>query len=179
MNTTKLTHWRRNDFREKSLYMIIDGLNKSIKELENNIDEVHWYDGDWFRAEAEPIYGLAFIALQNYIIGSIADIEGTTKTKHEYYKKDNVINGFINTKIELIITLANYAKHRDERLFEGTTTILDAFNLNYKDVISLDEAAIFQGLEILDKDWNLFKINEYVVNWRESLWLSKEASTLS
>jgi len=174
-----LTHYLRNDFRSKSLYMIIDGLQKSISELEKNINEIHWYDGDWFREESEPIYGLAFIAFQNYIIGSIADIEGTTKTKHEYYKKDNVVNGFINTKIELIITLANYAKHRDERLFDGTTTILDAFNLNYKDVIYLEEAAIFQGLGILDKDCNLFKVNEYVVNWRESLWLSKEASTLS
>ncbi|WP_426669401.1 hypothetical protein ACPPVU_24705 [Mucilaginibacter sp. McL0603] len=174
MEENKYTNWRRNDYRSKSLHMIIDGFQKSIKELERNIDKIHWYDGDWFMEESEPIYGLAFIAFQNYIIGSIADIEGTTKTKLNYYKKDKVIDGYANTTIELITTLANYAKHRDEGLHDGTRIILDAFHLRYENVIYLDEAAIFKGLELLDENWNLFKIKEYVTGWRESLWATKD-----
>jgi hypothetical protein len=171
----KLTHIRRHDFRAKSLHMIIDGLQNSITELEKNIDEIHWYDGDWLMEETEPIYGLAFIALQNYIIGSIADIEGDTKNKHSYYKRDKTIPGYAFTTIELITALANYSKHADEKtLYPGTTDILDGFNLNYKDVHYLDEAAIFQGLSILNKDHNVFKIKDYVTDWRESLWLSKD-----
>ncbi|MCO5946620.1 hypothetical protein [Mucilaginibacter flavidus] len=174
MEENKKTHWRRNDFRLKSLFMIVDGLQKSIKELEKNLTEIHWYDADWLMQETEPIYGLAFIAFQNYIIGSIADIDGTSQNKHAFFKKDRAIDGYAFTTIELITTLANYAKHKDEKLLQGTTTILDGFKLNYKDVIYLDEAAIFQGLDILDKDWDLFKIQDYVTVWRESLWISME-----
>jgi hypothetical protein len=169
----KTTHWRRHDFRVKSLHMIIDGLDKSIKELEKNIDEIHWYDGDWLMEETEPIYGLALIAFQNYIIGSIADIEGTTKTKLNYYKKDQTIKGFNHTTIELIIALANYAKHQNEKVLTNTANVLDAFNLKYKEVIYLDEGAIFQGLTILNKDWNLFEVKNYIIAWRESLWAEK------
>ena len=171
----KLTHYRRHDFRVKSLHMIIDGLDKSIKELRKNIDEIHWYDGDWLMEETEPIYGLALIAFQNYITGSIADIAGTTNTKHSYYKRDKLLPGYAFTTIELIITLANYAKHLDEgKLRPGTTSILDEFDLNYKDVHYLDEAAIFQGLSMLDKDYNLFRIKDYVTQWRESLWVDHD-----
>jgi len=171
----KLTHWRRLDFRAKSLHMIVDGLQKSINELEKNIAEIHWYDGDWLMEETEPIYGLAFVAFQNYIIGSIADIDGDTKDKHGYYKRDKVISGYAFTTIELIIALANYSKHFDEgRLLPGTAGILDGFQLNYKDVHYLDEAAIFQGLTILDKDYDLFKIKDYVTQWRESLWATND-----
>ena len=173
MSNNKLTHWRRNDFRINSLHMIIDGLDKSIKELEKNIEAIHWYDGDWLMEETEPIYGLALVAFQNYIIGSIADIEGSTKTKLNYYKKDQIKTGYSHTTIGLIISLANYAKHRDETVLENTAKILDAFNLKYKDIIYLDEGVIFQGLTILNKDWSLFEIKDYVTAWRESLWAEK------
>jgi len=35
--------------------MVIDGLEKSIDELKEDIERIHWYDGDWFMEEAEPI----------------------------------------------------------------------------------------------------------------------------
>jgi hypothetical protein len=170
MGKIERTHFRRHDFRVKSLDMVVDGLQKSIAELEKKVSEIHWYDADWLMEETEPIYGLAFIAFQNYIIGSIADIEGTTKTKHDYYKKDQIIPGYTHTTIELITALANYAKHKDEGLLKGTIIILDGFRLNYKDVIYLNETAIFQGLDILDSDWDLIKIKDYLTDWRESLW---------
>jgi hypothetical protein len=39
-------HWRRHDYRSKSLFMIIEGLNKSILELKKNQDLNNWYDAD-------------------------------------------------------------------------------------------------------------------------------------
>ncbi|WP_428330325.1 hypothetical protein [Mucilaginibacter sp.] len=174
MENEKKTSWRRHDYRFKSLFMIIDGLSKSISELEKNVADIHWYDGDWLMEETETIYGLAFIAMQNYINGSISDIDGTTKNKNIFYKKDNPIEDYTGTTIELITALANYTKHKDEGVpHSGTLSILESFNLRY-DVIYLDEAAVFQGLTILNKDYDLFKIMDYVVKWRESLWLAIE-----
>jgi hypothetical protein len=65
----EFTHYLKVDYREVSLVIIINGLNDAIDSLKKQIDEIHWYDGDWFKEESEPIYGLAFIALQNYING--------------------------------------------------------------------------------------------------------------
>src|ERR1700761_8434801 len=138
MGTAKKTNWRRHDFRYKSLFMVIDGLNKSIAELEKNVTDIHWYDGDWLMEETEPIYGLAFIAIQNYINGSIADIDGSTKNKNLFYKKDKPIDGYDRTPIELIIALANYIKHKEDGApHTGTLSIFSSFNLNY-DVMYLD-----------------------------------------
>ena len=53
--------------------MTIKGLSETIEILYNQVNEIDWYDGDWFMEESEPIYGLTFIAFQNYINGSIKD----------------------------------------------------------------------------------------------------------
>lgn len=166
------TNWRRHDFRAKSLYMVVEGLAKSIAELEKNVEAIHWYDGDWLMEETEPIYGLAFIAFQNYINGSISDFDGDIKQKNTFYKKAPLIENSNRTNIELIITLANYAKHKDEGdPHPGTSTVLDAFDFKYKNLIYLDEGPIFRGLAILNADYDLFKIMETVISWREHLWL--------
>ncbi|WP_321282342.1 hypothetical protein [Marinifilum fragile] len=68
-----MTHWKRIDLRIESLQTTIKGLENSISELRNKIDKIDWYDGLWFIEEAEPIYGLAFIAFQNYINSSVFD----------------------------------------------------------------------------------------------------------
>ncbi len=163
------THYLRNDHRAKSLNMIIKGLTETIVILKNQINEIHWYDGDWFMEECEPIYGLAFIAFQNYINGSIKDFADSLKEKKTYYKLEQNSNN--KSKIELIIGLANYIKHKEEGTpHKGTKEILDYFKLNYENVIYLDNSPIFQGLTLLNEDWDLFKIKVYVTEWREFLW---------
>jgi hypothetical protein len=49
--------------------------------------------------------------------------------------------------------------------------VLDAFDFKYKNLIYLDEGPIFRGLAILNADYDLFKIMETVISWREHLWL--------
>jgi len=168
---SELTHWRRVDYRLVSLDLTIQGLNNSIEVLKNNFKEIHWYDGDWFLEESEPIYGLAFIAFQNYINGSIKDVVGQIFEKVNFYKLEPNVEGYSKSKIELIIGLANYAKHKDDGIpHKGTKEILECFNLDYQDILYLDKSVIFQGLSILNKDWNLLQIKELVTNWREMIW---------
>jgi len=165
----------RFDHRAVSLDMIIKGLSEAIEVLKNQIEEIHWYDGDWFMEESEPIYGLAFIAFQNYINGSIKDIADSLSEKVMYYKIENKPNKGNRTSIELIIGLANYAKHKDEEIpHKGTKNILDHFELNYYDITYLDKSPIFQGLTLLNENWDLFQIKNIVLDWREYLWSRNE-----
>jgi hypothetical protein len=168
---SEFTHYLKVDYREVSLEMIINGLNDAIDTLKNQIDEIHWYDGDWFMEESEPIYGLAFIAFQNYINGSIKDFKGDLESKQELYKIENKESKYSKSKIELIIGLANYSKHKDEGIpHRGTKEVLDCFGLNYKNVTYLDNSPIFQGLSILDENWDLVKIKAIAIEWRKLLW---------
>ena len=64
--TNSKTHWRYADYRAESLNQIITGLNSSIETLRKRIDVIDWYDGYWLLEETEPIFGIAFIAFQNY-----------------------------------------------------------------------------------------------------------------
>lgn len=170
------THYLRIDHRAVSLDMTIKGLAKTIKVLKNQIDEIDWYDGDWFMEESEAIYGLAFIAFQNYINRSINDFADSLKEKESYYKYGQSSKKGNRSKIELIIGLANYAKHKDEGTpHKGTKDILDHFKLTYNDVIYLDKSPIFQGLTLLSEEWDLFQVKNIVTSWREHLWLKNES----
>jgi hypothetical protein len=169
------THWFRHDCRFESLDLTIKGLTESISVLHNKLNEIYRYDGDWFLEESEPIYGLAFIAMQNYINRSIKDFAENLKNKESFYKLEQTQNTNEKTRIELIIGLANYAKHKDEGTpHKGTRETLDYFNLNYKNVTYLDSSPIFQGLTLLSSDWDLFEITKNVTEWRESIWSSNK-----
>lgn len=168
-------HYLRIDHRAVSLDITIKGLTETITFLKNQIDEIDWYDGYWFMEESEPIYGLAFIAFQNYINGSIKDIADSLKEKETYYKLEQYLKEGNRSRIELIIGLANYAKHKDEGTpHKGTKDILDHFNLNYEDVTYLDKSPIFQGLTLLNEDWDLLQVKTFVTDWRELLWSRNE-----
>lgn len=138
------THYLRNDHRAVSLNMTIKGLTETIATLKNQITEIHWYDGYWFMKESEPIYGLAFIAFQNYINGSIKVFVVSLKEKETYYKLEQTQNNNTKSKIELIIGLANYIKHKEEVTpHKGTKETLDYFKLNYENETYLNNSPIF------------------------------------
>lgn len=104
--------FRRYDSRIVSLQTIIIGLDNSILTLKRKVDEIDYYDGVWLLEELEPIFGLAFIAFQNYINSSIYDRFEELEKQHLKYKRGNKVNFSGRTEIELIITLANYSKER-------------------------------------------------------------------
>lgn len=93
-DTSKLTHVRQHDFRRESLDQIVKGLDNALQVLQKRNEEVGWYDGLWYREDSEPIYGLAFIAFQNYIVGSVNDLHGTTLNKINFYRLEPNLNDF-------------------------------------------------------------------------------------
>lgn len=166
------SHWLKVDYRVESLKKILTGLSDSINFLEKRVkDKSDYYDGLWFYEETEPIYGLAFIAFQNYINGSVKDVYGISSKKVESYKIGEYISNSNKTNIELIIGLANYLKHKDDDgpLHKGTQEILECFNLNTDKEADIDKSPIFEGLSILNKDWDLSLILKIVTDWREKL----------
>jgi len=166
------THWKRHDFRIDSLTEIILGLNKSISIMSKKCDQYEWYDGLFLLEDVEPIIGLTFIALQNYINSSIYDLEGNNNSKFDCYKKDFTISNTERTRIELIIGLANYFKHRDENgnLHQPTRNLLDEFCFIYGENFDVAQSPIIKGLKLLINDWELTKLVVIVSDWRESLW---------
>ncbi len=167
-----MPHYLKADYRIASLTQIVNGLSASITYLKQKTKEEDWYDGGWFLEETEPIIGLAFIAFQNYINSSIKDLPDKILSKVDYYKINSKVMGYDKSGIELIIGLANYFKHRDDEVdfHNHTKQILECFELKYKDRMFIEESPIFEGLYILNENWNLFEILEIVRNWRESLW---------
>lgn len=174
--TTKShSDWLRIDDRVAGLDMIVKALSDTLNVLRNQIGETNWYDADWFLEESEPIYGLAFIAFQNYINGSVKDFAGSLTEKEMFYKVGQGSTNSTKSKIELIIGLANYSKHKDEgRPHKGTREVLDHFKLDYQNVTYLDKSPIFQGITLLNPNWNLFDIKDSITHWRESLWSRNE-----
>jgi len=164
-----MTNWLEMDYRIESLNLIITGLENSIQTIVKKNKEFDWYDGIWMREESEPIYGLAFIAFQNYINGSINDLFDKPENKVQYYKKGHKHKDFERTQIELIIGLANYYKHKDAKFHKGTSEILKSFNLDINSENVIDNSPIFEGLEILNFEWNLFEIKKIVTEYRKSL----------
>ena len=164
-----MTHFHEIDYRKESLSLIIIGLDKSIQTLVQKNKDLSWYDAIWFREESEPIYGLAFIAFQNYINGSINDLFDKPENKVQYYKIDANYKDFGKPLIELIIGLANYYKHKDSKFHNGTIEVIKSFNLDIDSENVVDASPIFDGLEILNYEWNLFEIQKTVTDYRRRL----------
>ncbi|MES2589275.1 MAG: hypothetical protein V4622_09855 [Bacteroidota bacterium] len=165
------THVYEVDFRISSLNYIISGFDETIQVLHDKVKEGGWYDGLWFLEETEPIYGLAFIAYQNYINASIKDLAETSGKKEKYYRIQEPIEGYKKTVIELIICLANYTKHIDDDgdFHKGTKETLEHFSLKSNKEFDVEHSAIFRGLDILNEKWDLHQITKIVTDWREML----------
>ena len=73
--------------------MIMKGLNNSIKEFRRFSEKNQWHDGLFLLEDCEHIYGLAFIAFQNYINASIKDLteQGGKQLQQQYYKHGELL----------------------------------------------------------------------------------------
>lgn len=141
------THYLRHDFRVESLKYTISGLDRSINSLKKQRNEISWYDGIFFLEDSESIYGLAFIAFQNYINACIKDFSNSTRDKIQYYQLESSFKEFNRSSIELVIALANYSKHKDDDgdLHKGTMEILTDFGLSIDKRASVENSAILKG----------------------------------
>ncbi|MEO5910634.1 MAG: hypothetical protein ABIP95_07075 [Pelobium sp.] len=172
------TDYRRLDFRKDSLYTIMHGLKASVDIIDEKLKLNDWYDGIFAREELEPVVGIAFITCQNYINKSIADLQPSyynSLKKHQFYEKYKFLKNYPSTAIQLIVAIANYAKHEEEGdLKHHTTKVLDTFNLEYVNPDIVDSSPIFSALELIDENWNLIVLADLICDWREELWQSLE-----
>lgn len=172
-------HILEPDYRFDSQQSTIAALDNVIKSFKDRIEPGSWYDGGWLIEDAEMIYGLGYISLQCYINRSEKDFcYATGVSSRDILKTGRLINNYNNTNIELINTLANYAKHGHDKIKSNTRDMLIAFGLRPNgdcDVdwdCEIDESPIYKGLNILSEKGDLMTIFLEVKEWRDSLWLN-------
>lgn len=180
-----MTDYLRKDSRIVTIKNIIDPFQKQLNKVAELCKEkdLDWWD-NFYADETEHLVGTVFIILQNYINSSISDLYPELTKLHSKYNYDKVIN--INTKttrIELIITLANYYKHRDlpTELHKFTSNPLLDLKLGYKNYYDIDnnkyfhkmgaDSPIFNGLSLLSEQWEFKDLITIVSEWRENLWI--------
>jgi hypothetical protein len=170
MKTILINNLFQTDFRVTVLENIISGLTKSMNFLFEKNRTIPEFDGLFLAEQVEPVIGLGFVAYQNYIIGTISDLKEFSNNtniknfkKHLFYLDDSTkINGKL-TRIELIISLANYYKHKDEGINSLTKENLDRYDL------LIEDFPINSGLTLLTEKWNLNEVTNYVLDWRKNL----------
>ena len=128
-------HYLRRDSRIETIKNIIDPFQKQL----NNIEEICKKNGfdcwdNFYADDTEHLLGTVFIVLQNYINSSISDLYPELIKLHCKYTLDKKVNkNSQTTRIELIIALANYYKHRDlpTKLHKFTTNPLVDLKIEY------------------------------------------------
>ncbi|WP_321282341.1 hypothetical protein [Marinifilum fragile] len=75
----------------------------------------------------------------------------------------------------MIVSIANYFKHRDHprNLIGETPKILKDFNLQFDKDIDIENSPILKGLEMFSEKGELETLINAVKNWREKIWTEK------
>jgi hypothetical protein len=112
-------HIREMDFRKEWLGELFRALKTGIGAISLKLDEVEWFDGINAEEYSESILGIAFVAAQTYIAGTVSDLKEMVDRPNEIIKwrllslDKRVIKDNVNT-LQLIDATANYFKHHDE-----------------------------------------------------------------
>ena len=178
-------HILRIDARLAPLKSIISPFQKQLFELKEKVQMDGSNSWDQIYADDfENIVGIVFIALQNYINSSINDLYPKLEKLHLKYTIDEQIFKSNTTRIELIISIANFYKHRDlpSELKEHTTKHFKNLNIDYKYKIIVNEkdefwfhksgssSPVYKGFSLLSEKWDFNDLIEIVRCWRENLW---------
>ena len=182
-----LGHYKRIDSRIKVVSDIISPLQFQFENiLKINKKDGGYYWDMFYADDAEHIVGLVFIILQNYINSSISDLYPDLKKLHQIYSIDKKIENSQTTRIELIVTIANYYKHRDlpPDLHKHTVSIFNDLNIEFRCLYDEQNfqyfhsmgasSPVFSGLSMLSENWDLQNLIDIVSEWRENLWLNEE-----
>jgi hypothetical protein len=107
------------DFRRNWLSRLFGALSDTIDDIERRLKQDDYYDGIDALEDCESILGIAFIAAETYIVGTVSDInsilgKAVVLKKHDLLVLDMgfVANGV--TPLQLVHAIANYQKHHDE-----------------------------------------------------------------
>lgn len=145
--------WDQNISRLK---IIIDGVNKAIKNLYHNELSTDWWETLDEKQECESIFRLGILAFENYIHSAI-------RIYFEEEKEDYSKFYELEKDIDLIITLAKHITSSEDR----DSDALIKFNLNANDF------PIYHGILLLNENKNFDAIIEILKSWRIKLVLMK------
>lgn len=175
----KKTHFLKNlgDFRIQGLEEMFKGFNNALNTFEQKFNDNQWYCGDSFRNETELICGMVLVSLQNYINGWCSDFRkgqlyGYGKN-YEYYSRNAIMISDDISQIKLIIELANYFKHKDDkRDLNGQTKecLMKLDLLQYRSSYEngFMEDLIYEGLSLLcPGESNIHQLLPIVKEWRD------------
>ena len=178
----------RIDSRIKIVKSIFKPFQKQLNKITRLCEDDSFDYWDTIYADdTEHLVGTAFIVLQNYINSSISDLYPEMKKLHLKYSMGEKVQGNSKiTKIELIITLANYYKHRDlpSELHKNTTRPLDDLNIEYKEIYDINNnnfhhrigsnSPVFNGFSMLSEKWDFNDLFQIIEEWRENLWITEQ-----
>ncbi len=181
-----MEHYLRTDSRIKLIESLIKPFQLQLEAIfENSKKEGHIYWDSVYADDVEHIVGTVFIILQNYINSSISDLYPELSKLYTKYEMDKKINNSNSTRIELIISIANYYKHRDlpTDLRKDTVKHFDNLGIEYKYLYDSEngkyfhkigaDSPVFSGLSCLSDSWSLNNLIQIVSEWRENLWLNE------
>jgi len=176
---------RAIDFRKSWMRELFLGLKQSFVSVEEKLNTTDWYDGLDAKEQMETIYGIAFVAAQTYITGTISDI---CKIRGENYKtiKPKMLSSgspiIVDkvTKVFLVNTIANFYKHNEE------WNNWNPKNNNKKTIETLAKCGITENTDfpcykvatMLWREEELCELNyllDILVEWRKSLLSNSES----
>jgi len=185
-------HYLRIDSRIGVLKDIISPFQLQfnvIKEICAKDNSFYW--DSVYADDTEHLFGTVFIVLQNYINSSISDLFPDLLKLSTKYSIDKKLNNSQTTRIELIIAIANYYKHRDlpTLLHPNTVKPLDDLNIKYMENYDVQNdkcfhivgscSPVFNGFSILSEFWVFNDLINIVSDWRENLWLNEQRKSVS
>ena len=170
--------WRYSSIRNifgtlsESLQTVVDKLH----EAEQSGDDIAF---DFALEQAEGLCGIAFVAAQTYIAGTVADVNRIASSSTSL-KKDQLLRNYsddlaqINlTKLELCDAMANYFKHHDEwQRWSGrgrkqkTVAILQTIGIKESDNYPCIKAV---HILLSQDEWDLIPLLKLLSKWRESV----------
>lgn len=180
-------HYLRPDTRINVIKNIISPFQlqlNNVNEMCKKENYIHW--DDCYADDTEHLVGTVFIVLQNYINSSISDLFPDLSKLFTKYSLDKEISNTQTSRIELIIAIANYYKHRDlpTPLHENTAKIFDNLNIDFKCVYDVQNdkyfheigsnSPVFSGFSLLSESWSFDDLINIVSEWRECMWLNEE-----
>lgn len=114
-------HTSEIDFRFDWVATTIHALESGFANIREKEDAELWFDGIWQLEHADNILGIAFVAAQAYILGTVEDVNTIREDagkkrmdKIDYYSDVPELLSSEASQILLINSIANYYKHHDE-----------------------------------------------------------------
>ena len=169
-------NWREIDFRYDWVFLTFSALKSGFYTIRQQASAESWFDGTWQVEHADAILGVAFVAAQAYLVGTVEDVNHirqsrgqAEKSKIDYYKDDPhpLPNGI--SRILLINSIANYYKHHDE-WDDPWTPNLTTTTLAAVGIVKSTEFPCYEAAKTL---WgpteveNLDKLAGIIKEWRE------------